>query len=62
MTGTHAGPFSFGSRTWPGLAKIAEEAGETQQIIGKLLASGGAAEHWDGSNLRHSGWKRNSPT
>lgn len=52
MTNPPAGAFSFGSATWPGLAKIAEEAGETQQVIGKFLATAGVAEHWDGTNLR----------
>lgn len=44
-------PFAFGSKTLPGLAKLAEEAGEVQQVIGKLMMTGGAAAHWDGSDL-----------
>lgn len=45
-------PFSIGSGTWPGLSKLAEEAGEVMQVVGKLMGTGGASEHWDGTNLR----------
>lgn len=45
------GDFSFGSKVWPGIGKLGEETGELQQVMGKLIATGGAAEHWDGSNL-----------
>ena len=44
--------YSIGSDTWPGLSKLIEECGEVQQVVGKLLGTGGAAEHWDGSDLR----------
>lgn len=44
--------FCIGSTVWPGLSKLAEEAGEVLQIVGKLIATGGKAEHWDGQNLR----------
>jgi len=44
--------FAIGSGQWPGLSKITEEAGEVQQVIGKLLGTGGEEEHWDGTNLR----------
>lgn len=44
--------FAIGSPLWPGLSKVTEEAGEVQQVIGKLLGTGGEEEHWDGSNLR----------
>jgi len=47
-----AGAFSIGGRTWPGLSKLIEEAGEVLQVAGKLIATGGLAQHWDGSNLR----------
>ena len=40
--------FAIGSRVWPGLSKLAEEAGEVVQVIGKLIATGGSPEHWDG--------------
>jgi NTP pyrophosphatase (non-canonical NTP hydrolase) len=43
-----AGPFSIGSDSWPGLAKLAEECGELVQVIGKLIASNGQSTHWDG--------------
>lgn len=46
-----APPFAIGSNVWPGLAKLNEECCEVGQVIGKLMATGGAAEHWDGSNL-----------
>lgn len=41
------GPFSFGS-PWSGLAKLAEELGELQTVIGKLMATGGHPAHWQG--------------
>lgn len=44
--------FHPGSESWPGLAKLNEEAGEVIQVIGKIMATGGAEEHWDGTNLR----------
>ena len=46
------GDFSIGSRVWPGLSKLIEEAGEVLQVAGKLIAIRGAEEHYDGSNLR----------
>lgn len=65
MTGA---PYSIGSDHWPGLSKLIEEIGEVdaelaevalhralgrvQQVCGKLLGTGGAVEHWDGSNLK----------
>ncbi len=47
-----ASPFSIGSNVWPGVSKLAEEAGEVMQVVGKLMGTGGASEHWDGTNLR----------
>lgn len=44
-------PFTFGSAIWPGLSKTTEEAGEVLRIVGKLQQTGGAAEHFDGTNL-----------
>jgi NTP pyrophosphatase (non-canonical NTP hydrolase) len=44
--------FAIGSETWPGISKLVEELGEVAQVAGKLIATGGAAEHWDGTNLR----------
>lgn len=48
------GPYAIGSNNWPGLAKLAEECGELVQVIGKLIAMGGAEnyDHWDGTHLR----------
>lgn len=45
------GDFSIGSETWPGLGKLAEEAGEVLQVIGKLIGSHGSPDHWDETNL-----------
>lgn len=47
-----AGPYSIGSSHWPGLSKLIEEAGEVQQVAGKIIATGGDAKHFDGSDLR----------
>lgn len=47
-----AGPYSIGSVHWPGLSKLIEEAGEVQQVAGKILGTGGRTDHWDGSDLR----------
>jgi len=44
-------PFAIGGSVWPGLSKLTEECGEVGQVIGKLMGTGGAVEHWDGSNL-----------
>lgn len=43
--------FQFGSLVYPGLAKLVEEGGEVQEVAGKLMATGGEPEHWDGSRL-----------
>lgn len=50
---TAPGDFSIGSDTWPGIAKLIEEAGEVIQVCGKLIAINGAEnyDHWDGTNL-----------
>lgn len=44
--------FAIGAAVWPGLSKLIEEAGEVCQVSGKLIATNGQEEHWDGSNLR----------
>lgn len=44
-------PYSIGSDTLPGLAKLAEEIGELQQVIGKIMGIGHVGQHWDGLNL-----------
>jgi hypothetical protein len=46
-----AEPFGIGADTWPGLAKLAEEASEVIQIIAKLIATGGRTDHWSGMDL-----------
>jgi NTP pyrophosphatase (non-canonical NTP hydrolase) len=42
--------YGIGDKEWPGLAKLIEEAGEVQQVIGKLMALGGDCDtpHFDG--------------
>ncbi len=47
-----SGDYSIGSYIWPGLSKLIEEAGEVQQICGKLIGSSGDINHFDGSNLK----------
>lgn len=47
-----AAGFAIGSRTWPGISKLVEELGEVAQVAGKLIATGGQARHWDGTDLR----------
>ncbi len=44
--------FAFGSKILPGLAKIAEEFGEAQQVIGRLMMTRGRSSHWSGADLR----------
>lgn len=43
-----SGDFAFGSKVWPGLAKLIEECGEMLQIAGKLMQRGGRTDHWSG--------------
>lgn len=43
-----SGDFSIGSRVWPGTSKLIEEMGELNQVLGKLIAVGGATDHWSG--------------
>lgn len=54
MTGPALGPtpWAIASPVWPGTAKLIEEMGELQQVLGKLIALGEPAVHWDGSDLR----------
>jgi len=47
-----SGDFGIGSRMWPGISKLIEEAGEVTQVCGKLLGSSGVVDHWDGTNLK----------
>lgn len=46
------GPYSIGSSHWSGLSKLVEELGELQQVLGKILGTGGEVHHWDGTNLK----------
>lgn len=43
--------FAIGDKEFPGISKLVEEMGELLQTCGKLMGTGGQAEHWDGSNL-----------
>lgn len=43
--------FNFGSYFLPGTAKLLEEMGELQQVLGKTLQLGTTGDHWDGTNL-----------
>lgn len=52
MTQHSDGSFTIGSKVWPGLSKLIEEAGETMQVAGKIMATHGAVDHWDGTNLQ----------
>ena len=47
-----AGPYEIGSGVWPGLAKLAEEAGELIQVLAKLVGVSGRGRYYDGSDLR----------
>lgn len=40
--------FAFGGTVWPGLAKLVEEGSEVQQVLGKLIQTGGDPRHWSG--------------
>lgn len=44
--------FNIDSPVWAGVSKLIEESGELVQVLGKLMATDGEPEHWDGSNLR----------
>lgn len=44
--------YGIGSNIWPGLAKLMEEMGELQQVLGKVMAcTGPNAIYWDGTSL-----------
>lgn len=45
---SRAPSLAIGARTWPGLAKLAEECAEVVQVIGKLAAYPGG-DHPDGA-------------
>jgi NTP pyrophosphatase (non-canonical NTP hydrolase) len=47
-----AGPYEIGSEVWPGLAKLAEEAGEVVQVAAKIIGASGRDRYYDGTDLR----------
>lgn len=42
------GPFAFGAPEWSGVAKLVEELGELQAVLGKLIGTAGDRQHWQG--------------
>jgi hypothetical protein len=46
------GSYEIGSDNWPGLAKLVEEIGELNQVLGKIMGGGGDTTYWDGTDLR----------
>ncbi len=44
--------FRIGSKLWPGLSKLGEEATEVSTVCFKIIGVGGTAVYWDGTNLR----------
>lgn len=44
--------FAIGGALWPGTSKVIEECGEVCQVLGKLIGTGVATAHWDGTDLR----------
>ena len=47
-----SGDFSIGSRLWPGISRVTEEAGELLAVCGKLIGSHGDTDHFDGTDLK----------
>lgn len=46
-------PYGIGSDTWPGLAKLMEELGELQEVLGKVMGCDNPnGQYWDGTSLR----------
>lgn len=44
--------FAIGSREWPGVSKLGEEAAEVSQVIFKLIGTGGDSNYWGDLDLR----------
>lgn len=44
--------FAIGDEEWPGISKLAEEAGEVLQVIGKLMGTRGQTKHWNVPDLK----------
>lgn len=40
-------PYAMGSEQFPGMAKVVEEMGELQQVVGQILMTG-SLDHWHG--------------
>jgi hypothetical protein len=40
--------FAMATKVWPGTVKLIEEMGELQQVLGKLIMTGGDTKHWSG--------------
>jgi NTP pyrophosphatase (non-canonical NTP hydrolase) len=51
MTALSGGAFGFGTDSWPGAAKLMEEAGEVVQVISKLIVNGGDTNYWGDRDL-----------
>lgn len=43
-----AGDYSIGSNKWNGLSKVLEETSELNEVLAKIMGSGGDTEHWTG--------------
>ena len=46
------GPYGIGAEHWPGVGKVLEEQSELATVLGKLMGSNGARQHWSGDLLR----------
>lgn len=44
--------FEIGGTMWPGLGKVVEETGELNTVLGKLMATGGKVDYFDGRDLK----------
>jgi hypothetical protein len=47
-------PFQFSDPRWPGLVKLAEEAGEIVQVIAKIIGTGGTLAFRDGQRVKRA--------
>ncbi|RZK43636.1 MAG: hypothetical protein EOO61_04860 [Hymenobacter sp.] len=44
--------YTMCNETWPGMAKLIEEAGEVTQVCGKIISVRGSPFYYDGTQLR----------
>jgi NTP pyrophosphatase (non-canonical NTP hydrolase) len=44
--------YTMQNRTWPGMGKVIEEAGEVLQLCGKIMSIRGATTYFNGEDLR----------